>query len=208
MARFNEILAGRYNRYRQKLFVLKGGPPSAQRASEVMPTFSFFTGVENRYLEGWDRFGNSSSQAGVAAVTSGIRLRNPLGSGTIAVVEKIFVHNAAGAVDQPLLQIGAIAVDLNTITTMTGVRLDSRGRPNPTLINSRSAAVSAVNLTANLLQYALNANTQNFDLLVFEEQEITMLPGDALQVISNTVNTQMSVSFFWRERALEESELK
>jgi hypothetical protein len=208
MARFNEILAGRYNRFLQKLFVLKGGPPSAQLASEVMPVFPFFTGVEHRYLEGWDRFGNSSSQAGVAAVVSGIRLRNPLASGTIAVVEKIFVHNAAAAVDQPLLQIGAIGTDLNTITTMTGVRLDSRGRPNPTLINSRSAAVSAVNLTANLLQYALNANTQNFDLLVFEEQEITMLPGDALQVISNTVNTQMSVSFFWRERALEESELK
>src|SRR5258708_14791015 len=156
MARFNEILAGRYNRYLKKLFVLKGGPPSAQLASEVMPTFSFFTGVENRYREGWDRFGTSSSQAGVAAVTSGIRLRNPLGSGTIAVVEKIFVHNAAGAVDQPLLQIGAIAVDFNTITTMTGGRVDSPGRPKPTLINSPSAAPSAVYLTPKPFPYSLN----------------------------------------------------
>src|SRR5258708_40367383 len=110
MARFNEILAGRYNRYLQKLFVLKGGPPSAQLASEVMPTFSFFTGVENRYLAGWDRFGNSSSQAGVAAVTSGIRLRNPLGSGTIAVDENIFVLNAARTVGQSLLPMRAIRV--------------------------------------------------------------------------------------------------
>jgi hypothetical protein len=206
MARYNEISVGRYNRFIQKLLSMKGDASLFQFSSEMGAYLPVFSGVENRYLEAWDRFGNSSSQAGVAAVTSGIRLRNPSGSNVLAVIEKIFVHNAAAAVDQPLLQIGAAAADLTTVTTMTGARMDSRSRPNPSLINSRSNTVSAPNLTANLLQYALNANTQNFDLLIFEEQEITMLPGDAVQVISNTVNTQMSVSFFWRERFLEESE--
>lgn len=206
MARFNEILVGRYNRFIQKLLSMKGDASLFQFSSEMGAYLPLFSGVENRYLEAWDRYGNSSSQAGVAAVTSGIRLRNPAGSNVLAVIEKIFVHNAASAVDQPLLQIGPATTDLSVITTMTGARMDSRCRPNPSLINSRSGAVSATNLTANLLQYAVNANTQNFDLLVFEEQEITMLPGDAVQVASNTVNTQMSVSFFWRERFLEESE--
>lgn len=206
MARYNEILVGRYNRLIQKVLGMKGEASLFQFSTEMMAVLPMFMGVENRYLESWDRFGASFSQPGVAAVTSGIRLRNPIGSNVIAVAEKIFVHNAAAAVDQPLLQVGPAAADLNTVTTMPGARMDSRGRPNPSLINSRSAAVSATNLAANLLQYALNANTQNFDLITFEEQEIPMLPGDALQVISNTVNTQMSVSFFWRERFLEESE--
>src|SRR5258708_26699837 len=35
MARFNEILVGRYNRYLQKLLGIKGPPPSAQRSPEV-----------------------------------------------------------------------------------------------------------------------------------------------------------------------------
>jgi hypothetical protein len=206
MARFNEILVGRYNRFIQKLLSMKGDASLFQFSSEMGAYLPLFSGVENRYLEGWDRFGATFSQAAVAAVTSGIRLRNPSGSNVLGVIEKIFVHNAAGAVDQPLLQIGPAPTDLNTVTVMPGARMDSRCRPNPSLINSRSAAVSATNLAANLLQYAVNANTQNFDLLIFEEQEITMLPGDAVQVISNTVNTQMSVSFFWRERFLEESE--
>src|SRR5882762_4396490 len=40
MARFNEILTGRYNRFLQKLLQMKGGPPSAQLASEIQPGFN------------------------------------------------------------------------------------------------------------------------------------------------------------------------
>jgi len=46
MAKFNEILAGRYNRFLQKLFQMKGGPPSAQLSSEITTNIS--TAIEQQ----------------------------------------------------------------------------------------------------------------------------------------------------------------
>jgi len=51
----------------------------------------------------------------------------------------------------------------------------------------------------------LNTNTP-FDFIGTDIQEITLLPGDALQVEDTVVNQQVVVSFIWRERLLEESE--
>jgi hypothetical protein len=54
MAKYNEILTGRYNRFIQKLFSMKGPAPAPQLSSDIAMQMSFFNGVENRYLEGWD----------------------------------------------------------------------------------------------------------------------------------------------------------
>src|SRR5467141_5154557 len=95
MARFNEILAGRYNRFLQKLFQLKGGPPAAQLASEVMPVFPFFSGVEHRYLEGWYRYYGQLSVAAIAAVGPSYQIRNPLNSEVVAVIERLTLKSDA-----------------------------------------------------------------------------------------------------------------
>src|SRR5467141_951604 len=115
MARFNEILAGRYNRFLQKLFQLKGGPPSAQLASEVMPVFPFFTGVEHRYLEGWDRYAIFLTQPAVAAQNSALRIRNPATSNIVIVIEGIIFKNNSGAAMALLIDHGPIGVDLGTL---------------------------------------------------------------------------------------------
>src|SRR5712691_10541637 len=97
MAKFNEILAGRYNRFLQKLFQLKGGPPSAQLASEVMPVFPFFSGREHRYLEGWNTYSFQRAEVATAAITSVVRIRNPVVSNTIAIFERIIFASVLGA---------------------------------------------------------------------------------------------------------------
>ena len=72
MARFNEILVGRYNRLIQKLFGMKGDAALFQFSTEMMAVLPMFMGNENRYLESWTLFGLSLQQAAVAANTSAI----------------------------------------------------------------------------------------------------------------------------------------
>lgn len=207
MARFNEILAGRYNRFLQKIFQLKGGPPSSQLASEVMPVFPFFAGIENRPLESWQRYWAMFTVAGVAAVNSALRLRNPANSNVIAIFELLSYMNEA-ALDSPFLEsniVNPFNTDLATVGTYPALsRMDARmAVTNPTLIFSSG---TTVNLQARARRFA-PANV-SIDFILTDIQELTLLPGDALQVRSNNANQQIDVTVIWRERALEESELK
>jgi hypothetical protein len=206
MARFNEILVGRYNRFLQKLLSMKGGPPAPQLASEIAPTFEIESPpAESRYLLGWDRFGIVILQPAVAAVVGGIRLRNPVGSNVIAVLEKVQVIGNA-VTDQPALHNGAATTDLSLVVNTALSRVDARGRSNTGLIASRSNAVSAPSL-ANILFQAATGNTQvNYDFILQPNQEIPILPGDAVQFTSSAANTACTVCILWRERLLEESE--
>src|SRR5260370_12541687 len=107
MAQLNEILVGRVSRGLQKLFGIKGSSPVSTMAPEVMPIHPLFNGVENRYLDGWNRFGADFNQPAVAASQGGIRLRNPATSNVIAIFEKIAMANAvAGVLQAPFINIG------------------------------------------------------------------------------------------------------
>jgi hypothetical protein len=201
MARYNEILVGRYNRFCQKLFAMKGEAVAPQLGNEITPVWLFFNGAENRYLEGWDRFGVWQQQANVAAQTSAAQLRNPTGSNVVAVVEKVVV--VPSLADQPQLSHGPQGADLGTVDTATFARWDPRGRTNPSLIFSRANNVTGIANTK--AQLGLAAQTSG-DFIITDIQEVTLLPGDALRVNSIAVNLTLSVAWWWRERALEESE--
>src|SRR6266852_9029470 len=84
MAKFNEILTGRFNRALQKSLQLKGGPPAAQLASEIMPTLAHFRGREDRFLESWNLYGSAGAGVATAGIVTGFRLRNPKTSGVLA----------------------------------------------------------------------------------------------------------------------------
>jgi hypothetical protein len=206
MARFNEILVGRYNRFMQKLLSMKGPASLTQLAGEMQAVFPFFSGVENRYLESWHRFGVLMQIAAAAANQSAFRLRNPAGSNVIAVFEKILdQNNSAGAETDGLSQ-GAAGVDLATPFAFTTTRLDPRGQQNPTLILSQqNTTVSAPSLADAFLTWNMPANT-NQDLILYENAEFTLFPGDAIQLFSKNVNLPLSTGFIWRERYLEDSE--
>src|SRR5438477_3626029 len=91
MARYNEMLVGRFARSVQKLFGIKGEVPVASLAGEVQVGHTFFHGTENRYLEDWRTFGSRFATAAVAAQTSAIRFSNPSNSNIIAVVQSLMV---------------------------------------------------------------------------------------------------------------------
>jgi hypothetical protein len=206
MARYNEILVGRYNRFLQKFLSMKGGPPAPQLSSEIGATWTLFHGVENRYLEGWERFAGNGALAAAAANGSGVRLRNPAGSNVMAVIERLSFSTIIA--ETPFLQFGFTnTVDLATIVSTAGNKLDNRGRPNPTLILSQTNATAGV---VPALDFTLdNPRTSANGLVLWindENQELTLLPGATIQVVTSAVNQDIQAAFVWRERLLEESE--
>src|SRR5260370_18994094 len=149
MAKFNEILAGRYNRFLQKLFQLKGSPPSAQLASEVMPTFPFFNGRENRWLEGWNTFAFARAQVTVSGISPVVRLRNPPTSNIVAIFERLLYFNF-NIGEAPVLRSGPTTTDLPTVFVIGNKRLDPRGAIDSQLITSENSGTGGVLLHARM----------------------------------------------------------
>jgi hypothetical protein len=70
--------------------------------------------------------------------------------------------------------------------------------------NTTAAIASAVNQFYNVSLPV----TAPYEMVATDDQEITLLPGDALTIVTNNTNILFGVAALWRERALEESELK
>lgn len=210
MARYNEILVGRYNRFLQKLFAMKGGPVAPQLASEIAPAFPLFSGVENRYLESWNLFGFRVAIAAVALNASGFRFRNPAGSNVVAVFTKLgFTLGSGLAASTILINLGAGVADLTTPFANSNARMDPRGSASPQLIistQSTTPAVPAISASAASIGVVNLAASANYDFIVTDLHEFPLLPGDELQCANTVVNNPIDAAVFWRERFLEDSE--
>jgi len=202
MAQYNEILAGRFNRAIQKFLSMKGGPPAAQLAGDIAFTFEFPLGNDFRFLEGWQRWGATTTILGGAGQTSQVRLRNPLTSGIVAVVEKITIGNPGAAA---VFTVEQHQTNIDLTTTQTSIPLDIR--------QSTFGGTSKFSFTANgviagfqieVIRLLTNV-TQS--LIISPNQELTLLPGHALSILDNTVAATMDVVLQWRERTLEASEV-
>jgi hypothetical protein len=208
MARYNEILVGRYNRALQKLLGIKGGPPSPQITSDITANIQFFHGVEIRYLEGWNQYGLYTVSLAVAANGSAIQMRNPTASGVISVIQKLSTHITSAANGLSFSN-GARTVDLPTPIGAANARLDPRGGPASAMVLSSQNTIGG--LVGDLLNIFdrsdLPANT-NYEEIVADNQEIPLLPGEGILISGKTLNADVNVTWRWRERALEEGELK
>lgn len=203
MAIYNEILVARYARMLQKLFGIKGTVPAKQLAGEIIPVFPLFAGCENRYLEGWQRFAQSDTVGaqGVGNV-AGYRMRMGAGTGVLAVLESITVQSASQ--DTYNLQLGTTNADLGAGPTNLPVRLDPRGPSSSQAVTSKGT-IGALSRNVKTVAFASNLYAEfiNTDIV-----ELPLFPGDAYQVAASTANTAIVVSWIWRERILEDSEVK
>ena len=195
MALYNELYSGRFNRALQKLFGMKGGPPAPQLAGEVMPVVFFYSGIESRNLESWQRFGALVNLGAPGVGNFNLaRLRNPAGSGMVGAVQTVQVGYGLGP-----------GSDVTTLAALVNTGLDARGAPQP------NAHLSTSQVAASALPQIFLANlavSGSVDVIQYENQELTLLPGTVYDFWSNSANTGFDVSLFWRERALEDSEVK
>lgn len=214
MAIYNEILSARFSRLLQKLFSMKGPQAAKQLAGEVSPTLNLFSGVENRYLEGWHRYGLAFSFAASAANINQFRMRvpgttfpSPTQGNVVAVVEKFTYNNNGAAADSCNLSHGAAGTDLGNIMSLPLARFDPRQGATiaSNLILSNVQQVANVGLGQIKYISTLPVNG-NVDVIFQENQEIPLLPGDALHFANFVVNNNSAISVWWRERVLEESE--
>ncbi len=204
MARFNEILVGRFNRFLQKWLSMKGGPPSPQLSTEIQPNFNFFSGVENRALETWFLYGTFSSQVAVALQNSFFQLRNPVKSGVLAVIEGIVVIPglAGDRCDVQYGQPGAA----DGVTILGTRARDGRNKGSSALIASQGT-VAGRQIGTTIFSLAATLAGSSVTFPNNENQEMVLTPGDAVSIIELTVNTALSVGWLWRERPIEDSEL-
>src|SRR5260370_11632455 len=120
MARYNEILTGRFSRLLQKLLQMRGGPRGPQLASEISPQRSIpDLGVESRFHLGWNSWGFAINTGGAVGTASAAQLRNPANSKVIGVIHKITIESSvAQEVDLAVLQ-GAASLDLPSVPATT-----------------------------------------------------------------------------------------
>ncbi|SRR5713101_2751382 len=216
MAIYNEILEGRFNRGLQKLFATKGGPPVRQLGAEIMPVIAMFNGVENRFLEGWNRYSINNFSAAVVGQRSCIALSNPadnpgfstFNSKVIVVVEKILLFNSGAAADTPAFGYRTSRLAGLVAAGNQPFALDARSsvqtfRQGSVLI--AETGVTAVALPFLVHQVGLAINAQ-IDLIVSGDHELPLLPGDSLFYQSGILNQQIQWSVIWRERPMTESE--
>ncbi len=201
MARYNEILVGRYNRYLQKLFGMKGNAPAPQLAGDISTVFPLFSGVEHRYLEGWERFHRFANPTGGVAQVSAVRIRNPATSNVICVIEKALVALAGGA--QVTFHQQATGLDLTSVLSLANTRMDARGRPQGIMVLSQTTNYTNPGFDHGSIRMVSGTNV---DIVLDENQELTLLPGDDFTIQLLQANATLEVSLIWRERFLEDSE--
>jgi hypothetical protein len=203
MARYNEILVGRYNRFLQRLLSMKGGPPSPQLASEIQPQMDLeAVPVELRFLLGWHLYHQTVQQLASPANTSGVQIRNPLTSGAVAVITSLQISVSAGETVDISQTFGGVTADLTNV--FGGQRADSRAKLNPVLIPSSFAPVADL---AGLVFAATIVISNPYEFLNKEYDAIPMFPGHTLRIVGQAVNTDLRVHFKWRERPIEEGEV-
>jgi hypothetical protein len=204
MAKYNEILVGRFNNALKKAFGMKGPAPSPQLASEVAATVSLFYGKEHRFLEEWHIFGFNQNVVLVAAKVALLQIRNPASSNVVCVFEKIKFNGNGSAADGFVYSQGAKTADLTTLLPGTNIRFDPRHPPNSSMVISSDNLAVPVDLQVRDA-FNLPVNT-NLDVIATDIQEVVLLPGDAALFRNTTLAQNLSITLWWRERFLEESE--
>ena len=199
------LIAGRFNRFVEKLFNTKEGGSSLNSISpEIVINYTILSGVEDRYLQGWQRFSLDIQVAAVAAQFGVFQVRNQVGSGIVLVIESVMARTGAAAITEGIL-VKTTSTDF-TVFSSQG-RMDARSSPAPSAVtsNGTTATSPATNQLANA-QASVPANA-TWQFITSPGQEWTVLPGDAFLTWNTTANSALAASIGWRERVLESSEL-
>lgn len=203
MAKYNEILTGRHNRFIQKLFGMKGSPPAPQLSGDIQMSHPFFHGAENRILESWNLWGGSAVIPAVAAIVATAQIRMPAGTNVVAVIEKIVIATT-GVASEIDLSVTNVGGDLATViaTTTRDTRNGGGVQSTATVSNNTNTNPGSGSV---FLRALIPANSQ-VDLLLYDDQQLVLTPGNIFRLASTVANQNLLYTFFWRERVLEEGE--
>lgn len=141
----------------------------------------------------------------VAAQFSQVEIRNPAGSNTMVVVESFFLNgNTTAAIDYVIGNGGTNLATVQAAGTFLR-RIDQRSgfTDSVSQLSSTNSATQFPGAASVIMRRPTTAN----EVIVTQNQELTLLPNDFLFATSDVVNVAISVNLVWRERGLEPSEL-
>jgi hypothetical protein len=203
MAKYNEILVGRYNRYLQRLLSMKGDPPAPQLAGEIAPQFEIEQiAAELRFLMQFDRYIGGPNSIATGGVTSSTQIDNPASSGVIAVIEKWQISTDVATRVDLSVSYAAITAETNVFAM---VRVDGRTKNTncPIRISSGTGFTS---LPTGVGGFYLPANSE-IELVQDQNQELVISPGQSWRIVTTAVLVNLYTVMIVRVRALEEGEL-
>lgn len=191
------------NRYDQLIRRVGGIIGPGSKVSEVISELFPMIDVENvpgelLFLMGTKLAHGGGQQTGAAGEFAQVNLRNPAGSGhLITITTVVFVGTAAltfnTSAGTEVVQTSANSAALRDVRT---------GADQPVGIvdiDSNVAAVAAIN------RFSILANQP---MVLKDPNGVAVLgPGDMYQVGTNVAAQTILVTYFWRERVAESSEL-
>ena len=178
------------------------GPGSrvSETLSELFPVLDVERVPGELLLLGGTRLAwGGDSRPAVAANTGKIQLFNPADSGTLITVTRILYQAQFTGLMRLAIQPTARTNNINS-----GRYRDTRlGNVDPPVGQIRSETTPTIVTILNRLWAETNVQQQ----LVDENGIAILAPGAGVTMQSDASNVQINVTFFWRERAAEESEL-
>jgi len=201
-----KIEIGRFSELLRRMLAMKGAEVVAGDLSpEISPTIELEgPTAEWSFLKAVRLQATNVVIAGAAATLSMCRLRNPLASGVIAVVDRIS-YSINGGGQNFRIVIGRDQVDL-AIGGPTEVR-DSRWQ-NDAILSRSALSFSSTNLgvlfggNTVISEHRISSTT-----IYTYDTPIVLNPGDSLEAGSTSVNSGLQVSWAWQERMVPPLEL-
>ena len=192
------------NRYDQLIRRVGGiiGPGSkvSEALTELFPVIDVERVPGELLLLGGTKIVLASARlAGVAAEIPKIQLFNPADSGVLATVSTIYVSVGSNS----LIEFDFVAAAIGTAIGGENVRDTRRGVATRTVIELRTDS-SAGGIPGTFIQ---KVNLRE-PLRITDRNGVCVLaPGTGVTVDTAETNRELCVSFFWRERTAELSEL-
>jgi len=197
----SEIQQNRYDRLIRRVGGIIGpGSKVSEVLTELFPMVDVETDRgELQFLAGITVGMGAQTITGAGGETGKIQLFNPVGSGSIVTITDVLCSSSASQTfrlgrTNTLLASG-IATQLARDTRQPVIR-----RPVAAMFSESSVAL----VDANIVFRVLSASPFN---LSPKNGVMVLAPGSGLSVGASTVATTIFVTFFWRERPAETSEL-
>lgn len=194
----NQLLAQRYNTLAAALLGLDEQDGLGSVAPELQPVIVLEgERPEYSFLKGELLMARNFSLAASAVLPGAIRIRNPLGSGIIAVVEHITL--SSDIISELNVQAEAYLTDLATL--FTAQARDLRAGTTRSAMCILSSANTAGVGTGMLRARALANSAVQWDV------NFILAPGTGLELVQPTNNGLLAGCIVWRERNARPREL-
>jgi len=199
-----EIQGGRWDSLLRRLFSIKEQTIAPSLAPEIQPYAIVQEFTPEMYLLRGERLaiGRANQGGGGAATRSRIQLLNPAGSQSLVIIESIWVDLFTSTDDILLFQTNPVVVYATASNTEHSRDMRQPLSPGRLVGEIHQTATGAIP-TGNII--ATRRHVANVGELF--EIPFVLSPGTELTATMSADNQPINVTFVWRERAAEGSEL-